>query len=130
MDYLKSLIPKDKFDSSTVEKLSLLTDKEIQPIIKDLLEWLQDYNWPIAKDILPLVILHQNIAITHILDVLKGNDIMWQYWIIDLVIPDLTITNKLLLKNELKRISLLEKVNEDIEMISETAKECLAYYYS
>lgn len=127
---IKSLIPKDKFDNSAIEKLCPLSDKEIQPIINDLLEWLQDYNWPIAKDILPIIILHQNIAILHILDVLKGNDIMWQYWVIDLVIPNLIITNKLLLKNELKRISLLEKVNEDIELLSETAKECLDFYYS
>lgn len=41
---VKDLIPKNKFDDSNIEKLYLLTDEEIIPIIYDLLEWLMDYN--------------------------------------------------------------------------------------
>ncbi|WP_228202031.1 DUF5071 domain-containing protein [Clostridium prolinivorans] len=52
---------------------------EIQPIIFELLEWLQNYNWPIAKEILPIVVLHQNIVMPHILTILQANDIMWKY---------------------------------------------------
>lgn len=44
MTSLRDLIPKDKFDNSTINQLCRLTDDEMQPIIFDLLEWLQDYN--------------------------------------------------------------------------------------
>ena len=37
---------KDKFDNSRIDNLCELTDKEIEPIIFNLLEWLQDYIGP------------------------------------------------------------------------------------
>jgi hypothetical protein len=127
---LRDLIPKDKFDNSTIKQLCKLTDNEIRPIIFDLLEWLQDYNWPIAKDILPIVILHQNIAIPHIITILQGNNMMWKYWIIELVIPYLIYPNKQLLKSELERLSSLEIIDDDIDEIVKMSKNCLTIYYT
>lgn len=130
MTALKGLIPKDKFDNSTISQLCKLTDNEIQPIIFDLLEWLQDYNWPIAKDILPIVVLHQNIAMPHILTILQGNDTIWKFWIIELVIPYLIYPNKQLVKSELERLSSLEITDEDINEVVKISKKCLEFYYS
>lgn len=130
MTSLRDLIPKDKFDNSTINQLCKLTDNEMEPIIFDLLEWLQDYNWPIARDILPIVVLHQNIAMPHILTILQGNDIMWKYWIIELVIPYLIYPNKQLVKSELERLSSLEIIDEDIDEIVKLSKNFLAFYYA
>lgn len=130
MASLRDLIPKDKFDNSTINQLCKLTDNEMKPIIFDLLEWLQDYNWPIARDILPIVVLHQNIAMPHILTILQGNDIMWKYWVIELVIPYLIYPNRQLVKSELERLSSLEIIDEDIEEIIKLSKNCLAFYYT
>lgn len=130
MTSLRDLIPKDKFDNSTINQLCKLTDNEMQPIIFDLLEWLQDYNWPIARDILPIVVLHQNIAMPYILTILQGNDIMWKYWIIELVIPYLIYPNKQLVKSELERLSSLEIIDEDIDQIVKLSKNYLAFYYA
>lgn len=130
MTSLRGLIPKDKFDNSTINQLCKLTDNEIQPIIFDLLEWLQDYNWPIAKDILPIVVLHQNIAMPHILAILQDNDTMWKFWVIELVIPYLIYPNKQLVKSELERLSSLEIIDEDINEIVKISKRCLEFYYS
>lgn len=41
---LKDLVPKEKDDNENIEKLKMLSFEEIQPIIPDLLEWLQDMN--------------------------------------------------------------------------------------
>lgn len=130
MASLRDLIPKEKFDNSTINQLCKLTDNEMKPIIFDLLEWLQDYNWPIARDILPIVVLHQNIAMPHILTILQGNDIMWKYWVIELVIPYLIYPNRQLVKSELERLSSLEIIDEDIEEIIKLSKNCLAFYYT
>ena len=130
MTSLRDLIPKDKFDNSTINQLCKLTDNEMQPIILDLLEWLQDYNWPISRDILPIVVIHQNIAMPHILTILQGNDIMWKYWVIELVIPYLIYPNKQLVKSELERLSSLEIIDEDIDEIVKLSKKCLAFYYA
>ena len=53
---IRELLPKNKFDNSNINRLFLLTDEEIKPIIYELLEWTQDYNWPIAKEIIPVLL--------------------------------------------------------------------------
>lgn len=66
----------------------------------------------------------------HILTILQGNDIMWQYWVIELVIPYLIDPNKQLVKSELERLSSLEIIDEDIEEIVKLSKNCLTFYYT
>ena len=43
---IKHLIPKDKGDYKNIEELKRLSFDEIEPIVPDLLVWLQDINWP------------------------------------------------------------------------------------
>lgn len=130
MDNINSLIPQNKFDNMNIHKLEQLSDIEIKPIIRELLEWLQDYNWPIAKEILPIIIYHQNVSMPHIIDVLESNDIMWQYWIIDLVIPNLLSSNKKTLRKYLERLAALNDNDEDTLVIVEKSKWCLNFYYT
>ena len=122
-----SLVPKSKFDNTNILKLDQLSDMEIEPIICELLEWLQDCNWPISKDILPIILLHQNVAIPHIINILEGNDVMWRYWIMDLVIPNLVLTNRQLLRTSLEKTAALIGDDEDTKELIEQAKKCLAF---
>ena len=99
---IKNLIPKDKFDIETAEKLKEHSFEEIKPIIPELLQWLQDLNWPVSKPIAEILIpFSENIAL-EILQILRGEDEMWKYWII-LVFGEIS-KNQLVL-NEIKRIS-------------------------
>jgi len=66
----------------------------------------------------------------HILTILQGNDIMWKYWVIKLMIPYLIYPNKQLVKSELERLSSLEIINEDIREIVNLSKDYLAFYYT
>lgn len=54
---LNNLIPKHKFNIEKVELLEGLTFDEIEPIIRNLLEWLQDGDWPVSR---PLGIFLKN----------------------------------------------------------------------
>lgn len=99
---IKKLMPKDKFDIETAEKLKQYSFEEITPAIPELLEWLQDLNWPVSKSITETLIpFSENIAL-EILQILKGEDEMWKYWTL-LVFGEIT-KNQLVL-NEIKRIS-------------------------
>lgn len=98
---IKTLIPKDKFDFETVEKLKNYSFKEIEPIIPVLLEWLQDMNWPISRSIAELLIPFSEKISSEILKILQSEDQVWKYWI--LITFGETIMDKMVL-NEIERI--------------------------
>ena len=50
MRQVKNLVPKNKFDFSGMEELMKLSDEEIEPVIPELLAWMKDMNWPVAKE--------------------------------------------------------------------------------
>ena len=52
---LTDCIPTDKFDHEAVERASALGYPGINPILPDLLIWLQDRNWPVAEDVARLL---------------------------------------------------------------------------
>lgn len=79
---IKRLIPKDKFDIETAKELTNYSFEEIQPIIPNLLEWLQDLNWPVSKTVADCLLpFSENIA-SELVKILRSNDEMWKYWII------------------------------------------------
>jgi hypothetical protein len=98
---IKTLIPKDKFDFETVDKIKNYSFEEIEPIIPDLLEWLQDMNWPISRPIAELLIPFSEKISSEILKILQSEDQVWKYWI--LTTFGETVKDKMVL-NEIERI--------------------------
>lgn len=79
---IKDLIPKDKLDIETAEKLKQYSYEEIKPIVPDLLEWIQDMNWPVAKTVAEYLITISEFITSEIIEILNGKDEMWKYWTI------------------------------------------------
>ena len=121
---IKELIPKDKSDFSNIDKLYGLTDEEIKPIIYELLEWLQDYNWPVAQKLVPVLNEREDLVFPYISTILNGNDNMWKYWIMELLIPNFTKKHKEELKEDLLKLTNLSGEDEDSIRIRECAIEC------
>ena len=99
---IRELIPKHKFDEEVIDGLKALSFEQIEPIIPDLLEWLQDINWPIAAPIAVLLKPYVNRITPEIIKILKTNDGLWKLWI--LVIFGRITTDPLLLV-EIERIA-------------------------
>ncbi len=115
-----NLVPKDKFDTSNIDKLRGLSDDEIRLIIPELLKWTQDMNWPVANEIVDILIDRGGILEPYILEILSQNqnDDIWTYWIISVLIPKLTDKPSQKIISEIKRIAenptnseLCEEVN-------------------
>ena len=53
IEELRSLIPSNKHDHEKVKRIKELGYPKIKPILPELLEWIQDVNWPIARDLIP-----------------------------------------------------------------------------
>lgn len=79
---IRDLIPKDKFDIKTAEKLHNFSFAEIKPIIPDLLEWIQDMNWPVSRPVAEYLKTITDEVNPDILKILRGDDDMWKYWTI------------------------------------------------
>ncbi len=121
---VKDLVPKNKYDVSNINKLFSLSDEEMKPIVYDLLEWIQDYNWPVAQELVPLLKEREDIVFPYISDILRGDDFMWKYWIMDLLIPDFSFEHKNVLKDDILALINDPDNDEDTESIREIAKEC------
>ncbi len=121
---IRELLPKNKFDNSNINRLFLLTDEEIKPIIYELLEWTQDYNWPITKEIIPVLLEREDLIFPYIREILQSNDEEWIYWIIKLLLPSFSASHKNMLKDEIVRLT-----NSSEEDYKENVLEfCHAYF--
>ncbi|AJQ94764.1 DUF5071 domain-containing protein [Gynuella sunshinyii] len=76
------IIPNSKSDDEACENLSRVTDAEIIPYIYELLEWLQDINWPVAQHVAERLSKLGLELVEPILVVLNGTDEVWKYWIV------------------------------------------------
>ena len=83
---LANCIPSDKHDHAAVARAAALGFPGLNPILGDLLEWIQDANWPIAPDIAALLTGAGPEIVPHISAILRGTDGMWKYWTIELVV--------------------------------------------
>jgi hypothetical protein len=77
---IRELILSHKDDQKVIEGLKKLSFEEIKPIIPDLLEWLQDINWPIAGPVAEILMPFSDNIVPDIIKILKTNDGLWKLW--------------------------------------------------
>lgn len=71
MKHIEELIPKKKFDLSGIDELRKLSDEEILPTLPNLLEWMKDMTWPVAKEMPALHSSHPKVLIPSIVEALQ-----------------------------------------------------------
>ncbi len=121
----RGYLPKDKMDLDSVAHLKTLSSNELIPLLPDLIEWLQDINWPVASELSKLLMPMEDELIPHIKEIVNSNDSQWKYCILSNLVRNFTTMNKVRLKDELMRLSI-NPSNEDIEEeIDNLAKEIL-----
>jgi hypothetical protein len=120
---IRQLIPKDKFDIDTASQLRNYSYAEIKPIVPELLEWIQDMNWPVARTIADyLESISENLA-DEILKVLKGNDDIWKWGCLRIYLRTIDKINDEGFLNEIKRIASHPTKGEIEEDVNELAIE-------
>lgn len=114
------LIPKDKFDIETAKNLCHYSYVEVKEIVPELLEWLQDMNWPVARYVADYLLTILDSIENEILKILKGNDLIWIDWV--LVVFGMHVDSNDV-KNEIIRLAISPNENEKKEFLDETALE-------
>jgi hypothetical protein len=80
---LFDLVPSNKHDIGKVAALEALGYPAIDPILPQLLVWIQDINWPVARKLCPVLAgIGQPLA-PYLREVLRGSDDIWIYWILN-----------------------------------------------
>ncbi|WP_326108139.1 DUF5071 domain-containing protein [Paenibacillus kribbensis] len=79
---INELIPRDKYDFERVEQLKKQPTEKLKRILPELLEWLQDGNWPIAEPIENVLLNFKEELIPYIRGIFSTNDGCWKYFVL------------------------------------------------
>ena len=120
----KDYLPKNKFDQQSLCGIDKLSNEEIQPIIYELLTWLQDYNWPVADKVLQVLRKREILVFPYLANILAGDDIMWKIWIMELLVPTLTTEHKEALRKNIFALSKVPSYDEDYIALKEASTQC------
>ena len=119
MKNIKTLLPKDKFDDSNLEKIKFLNDTDLSQITSELLTWTQDANWPIFPKIVEIIVARQDLFIGEISKVFQTDDLIWKYWILTNICPKLSLENIDFLKKDFDNMVEVLPTNIEEEEILE-----------
>lgn len=127
---ITDLLPKDKFDDTNLKKIDLLYDEDFSIITYNMLEWIKDYNFPIADDVVKILLKRENLVFPFVLNILENsNDIMWKYWILNLLAPNFTESHKIELKPVILKFINAKVSDEDTKVLYTVALDYYNKYY-
>ncbi len=87
---LTSCIPTDKHDVEAIHWARKIGFPALGPIIPDLLLWLQDINWPVAKHAAELLSGSGVEIVPHVQAVFSSSDSIWKLWVLLYLCPNLS----------------------------------------
>lgn len=99
----------------------------VAPILPELLEWLQDCNWPVSRVLAPFLASIGSPLIPHIQRILDTDDEIWKYWMISVIMRD-SFELASAFRDELERLVLSPTECEAREELNEVAQEVLEKY--
>lgn len=118
------LVPQHKTDIARAEAAVEAGWPAVSIVLPDLLEWLQDYNWPVAHVLAPFLATIGLPALPHIKSILGSNDETWKYWILaNVVAPQPEVVAAL--RNDLALIVHRRMSSELTEGVVEVAERLL-----
>jgi Domain of unknown function (DUF5071) len=121
LNEISNLFPRGKFDFERVDELKQLNNSDLIPVLPNLLEWIQDMNWPIAKEIAKLLLNFPSEIVPYIKNVLQSDDDIWKYWCLSELVMKLPIDSKILFKDELEKLANSPTPGEKLEVLDEIA---------
>jgi|GEM_PF-1179062 len=123
---LADCIPKDKFDRDSVQRAIEIGYPGINPILPDLLVWLQDINWPVTQDLVPLLKDAGTGIAPHITAILKSTDSGWKYFVVSWLCKSVNNDVWALIETDLVRLAERPSKRDLEEEVDRVAAEVLA----
>jgi hypothetical protein len=98
-------LPTHKADVVAAEQLVTAGMPAVEPVLGSLLEWFQDFNWPVAQELAPLFEGMGVEVVPHLQRILGSDDEVWKYWLVTVILPRLAPAAQFALRPELDRIA-------------------------
>ena len=121
----RTLLPRDKCDSKAAAAVIALGYPAVGPVLRDLLKWLQDCNWPVSRPIGDFLATLPEPMAPLIWEVLRGDDYIWKYWCIVRLLSVMPTTIAGQFRAELRRLAEHPTPVERGEPLDEVAREAL-----
>lgn len=124
----EDLVPATKSDTVRARAAAVAGYPAVASVMPELVEWLQDGNWPVAHVLGPFLRSLGGVPelVTCVRDVLEGSDDIWKYWVLHGVVSGWEAESLLLVEPQLSRLALRPTANEAAEEVDDAAKELLA----
>jgi hypothetical protein len=117
-------LPRDKHDTENAMTLVSLGWERVKPVMPQILDWMQDMNWPVARVFQPFLVQVGAPLAPYLQTVFESDDDAWKYSILVGIVdqsPELAVA----LRADLERLSESPTAGEQLEGLSEQAKEIL-----
>ena len=121
---LEPFIPKHKTDLASAEAAVRAGYPAVEPILPDLISWLQDYNWPVAQILAPFLATIGTPMIPHIDSVFATSDDVWKYWMISCLIGESDALFSYY-KHEMVRLANQPTEHEHQQELDEVARDAI-----
>jgi len=121
---LLSLIPTSKFETAKAERLVALGYPAVGPVLPQILEWVQDLNWPVARVFQPFLVSIGAPLAPFVRTVLATSDDSWKHYVVIGIVGASTELAHAL-RQDLERIVRSPTPGEVAEEVSDVAAEVL-----
>ncbi|MFJ6211152.1 DUF5071 domain-containing protein [Lysinibacillus sp. NPDC092081] len=125
MESFEELLPRHKHDHDRVEMIKKMDRDKILPLLPNLLEWIQDMNWPVAPSVLELLLTFPEEIVPYVQDVLSSDDDNWKWFILHFLVIELPVKLRVQFREYLTRVAETPTHNELAEELDDIAKEIL-----
>jgi hypothetical protein len=117
-------IPKDKFDHETVDVLKNADKESVLPYLEELFKWVEDMNWPIAQELVTILVKFEDEIIPYVKYFMNNPDGGRDYTAYLHIMPKLSHDQLMLIKEDLERV-----VNAPTEYEKQEEYDILAREY-
>jgi hypothetical protein len=119
-------LPQHKQDVSALDDLHGASREELRPHIRELLAWMQDMNWPVARPIAETLRRCGTDLIEPVRSVLRSADDVWKYWVLSGLLAQVDDAVRVPLLDDISRLANAPTPNEAAEEVDLAAAEVLA----
>ena len=122
-----SFVPMHKHDHDAARRAIKAGYPAVESVLPNLLEWLQDMNWPVAQTLAPFLASIGEPLIPHLIKIFETDDEIWQAWILSQNVEDSPILAQEF-REYIERLANDRSNEGDREWLRENAIEILTKY--